>query len=48
MAALRAPMAVRLMRTGKMNPMNGHPVNPEIETIRKIVKNAEAASKEAE
>ncbi len=48
MAALRAPMAVRLMRTGKMNPMAGHPVNPEINTIKKIVKNAEAASKEAE
>lgn len=48
MAALRAPMAIRLMKTGKMNPMKGHPTNSEIETIKKIVKNAEAASKEAE
>ena len=48
MAGLRAPMAIRLMRVGKMNPLDKHPVNPEIETIRKIVKNAEAAAKEAE
>jgi len=31
-----------------MNPLDTHKVNPEIETIRKIVKNAEAAAKEAE
>ena len=48
MAGLRAPMALRLMRVGKMNPLDTHKVNPEIETIRKIVKNAEAAAKEAE
>ena len=48
MAGLRAPMALRLMRVGKMNPLDKHKVNPEIETIRKIVKNAEAAAKEAE
>ena len=46
MAGLRAPMALRLMRVGKMNPLDTHKVNPEIETIRKIVKNAEAAAKE--
>ncbi|MBQ1867109.1 MULTISPECIES: succinate dehydrogenase/fumarate reductase iron-sulfur subunit [Selenomonas] len=45
-AGLRAPMALRLMRVGKMNPLDKHPVNKEIDTIRKIVKNAEAASKE--
>ena len=45
-AGLRAPMALRLMRVGKMNPLDSHPVNKEIETIRKIVKNAEAAAKE--
>ena len=45
-AGLRAPMALRLMRVGKMNPLDSHPVNKEIDTIRKIVKNAEAASKE--
>ncbi len=48
MAGLRAPMALRLMRVGKMNPLDTHKVNPEIETIRKIVKNAEAPAKEAE
>ena len=48
MAGLRAPMALRLMHTGKMNPLDSHPVNPEIDTIRKIVKNAEAAAKEGE
>ena len=48
MAGLRAPMALRLMRVGKMNPLDTHKVNPEIETIRKIVKNAEAVAKEAE
>lgn len=45
-AGLRAPMALRLMRVGKMNPLDKHKVNKEIDTIRKIVKNAEAASKE--
>lgn len=45
-AGLRAPMALRLMRVGKMNPLDSHPVNKEIEIIRKVVKNAEAASKE--
>ncbi len=48
MAGLRAPMALRLMHVGKMNPLDSHPVNPEIDTIRKIVKNAEAAAKEEE
>lgn len=45
MAATRLPMALRLMNAGKMNPMESHPVNPEIQTIREIVKTAE---KEAE
>ena len=45
-AGLRASMALRLMRVGKMNPLDSHPVNKEIETIRKVIKNAEAASKE--
>lgn len=45
-AGLRAPMALRLMHVGKMNPLDSHPVNQEIDTIRKVVKNAEAASKE--
>ncbi|MBQ7515851.1 MAG: succinate dehydrogenase/fumarate reductase iron-sulfur subunit [Schwartzia sp.] len=40
-AALRFPMAVRLMKTGKMNPLESHPVNPEIKTIQAIVKKAE-------
>ena len=40
-AALRFPMAVRLARTGKMNPLESHPTNPDIKTIRAIVKNAE-------
>ena len=48
MAGLRAPMALRLMHAGKMNPLDSHPVNPEIDTIRKIVKNAESAAKEGE
>ena len=47
-AGLRAPMALRLMHVGKMNPLDKHPVNPEIDTIRSIVKHAEAASKEEE
>ena len=41
-------MALRLMHVGKMNPLDKHPVNPEIDTIRSIVKHAEAASKEEE
>lgn len=45
LAGLRFPMALRLLNVGKMNPTESHPVNPEIETIRKIVK---AAEKEAE
>ena len=45
MAGLRLPMALRLMNVGKMNPLESHPVNPEINTIRAIVK---AAEKEAE
>lgn len=45
MAGLRLPMALRLMNTGKMNPLESHPVNKDIETIRKVVKTAE---KEAE
>ena len=28
------------------NPLEKHPVNPEIDTVRKLVKTAEAASKE--
>ena len=40
-AALRFPMAVRLAMTGKMNPLESHPTNPEIKTIQAIVKNAE-------
>lgn len=46
LAGLRAPMALRLMHVGKMNLLAKHPVNPEIATIAKIVKNAEAAAKE--
>lgn len=46
LASLRAPMALRLMHVGKMNPLEKHPVNPEIDTVRKLVKTAEAASKE--
>lgn len=46
LAGLRAPMALRLMHVGKMNPLAKHPVNPEIATIAKIVKNAEAAAEE--
>lgn len=44
-AALRMPMAVRLLRSGKLNPLDSHPVNKEIKTIKAIVK---AAEKEAE
>lgn len=44
-AGLRLPMALRLMSTGKMNPLDSHPTNPEIQTIRAIVK---AAEQEAE
>ena len=45
-ASLRAPMALRLMHVGKMNPLDKHPVNPEIDTIRKVVKIAEQQSEE--
>lgn len=45
-AGLRLPMALRLMNVGKMNPMEKHPVNPEIKTIDAVVKAAEAAEKE--
>lgn len=45
MAGLRLPMALRLMNTGKMNPLESHPVNPDIKTIQAVVK---AAEKEAE
>ena len=41
MAGLRAPMALRLMHVGKMNPLETHPVNPEVKTIAAIVKAAE-------
>ena len=41
MAGLRLPMALRLMNVGKMNPLESHPVNPDIKTIRAIVKAAE-------
>ena len=44
-AALRMPMAIRLLKSGKLNPMESHPVNKEIKTIKAIVK---AAEKEAE
>ena len=46
MSALRLPMALRLMNTGKMDPLASHPVNPEIKTIAAIVKAAEQADKE--
>ncbi|MDD6383656.1 MAG: succinate dehydrogenase/fumarate reductase iron-sulfur subunit [Selenomonadaceae bacterium] len=46
LASLRAPMALRLMHVGKMNPLETHPVNPEIDTVRKLVKAAESASQE--
>lgn len=46
MAGLRAPMALRLMRVGKMNPLDKHPVNPEIKTIDAVVKTAEQAGRE--
>ena len=45
MAGMRLPMALRLMNTGKMNPLESHPVNPDIKTIQAVVK---AAEKEAE
>ncbi|MBR2216524.1 MAG: succinate dehydrogenase/fumarate reductase iron-sulfur subunit [Selenomonadaceae bacterium] len=45
MAGLRLPMALRLMNTGKMNPLESHPVNPEIATIRKVVQTAEKEAK---
>lgn len=41
MAGLRFPMALRLMNTGKMNPLDKHPINPEINTIKSIVEIAE-------
>ena len=41
LAGLRAPMALRLMRVGKMNPLESHPVNPEVKTVAAIVKVAE-------
>ena len=41
LAGLRAPMALRLMRVGKMNPLESHPVNPEVKTVAAIVKAAE-------
>ena len=45
-AGTRAPMGIRLMATGKLDPTASHPVNPEIATIKKIVQIAEQASKE--
>lgn len=45
-AGTRAPMGIRLMHTGKLDPLAKHPVNPEIATIKKIVQVAEKASKE--
>jgi succinate dehydrogenase / fumarate reductase iron-sulfur subunit len=45
MAGLRLPMAIRLLRAGKMNRLESHPVNPEINTIRSIVKAAEQEDK---
>lgn len=45
MAGFRLPMALRLMNAGKMNPLESHPTNPEIQTIRAVVK---AAEEEAE
>ena len=41
MAGLLPPMALRLMHVGKMNPLETHPVNPEVKTIAAIVKAAE-------
>lgn len=41
MAGLRLPMALRLLNVGKMNPLESHPINPEIQTIKAIVKAAE-------
>ena len=41
LAGLRVPMALRLMRVGKMNPLESHPVNPEVKTVAAIVKAAE-------
>lgn len=46
MSALRLPMALRLMRTGKMDPTASHPINPEIKTIEAIMRAAEKADKE--
>jgi succinate dehydrogenase / fumarate reductase iron-sulfur subunit len=48
MSALRLPMAIRLFKAGKLDPMASHPTNPEIKTIQAIVKNAEKAEKGAE
>lgn len=42
-AALRAPFAIRLMKTGKLDPFEKVPVNPEINKIRDILKNAKEA-----
>lgn len=39
-ASLRAPFAIRLMKTGKLDPFEKIPVNPEINKIRDILKNA--------
>ena len=44
LSALRLPMALRLMNVGKMNPLDKHPVNPEVKTIAAIVKAAEKES----
>lgn len=44
-SAFRLPMAVRLFRAGKLDPMASHPVNKDIKTIQAIVA---AAEKEAE
>ena len=45
-AGTRAPMGLRLMHVGKLDPTASHPVNPEIATIKMIVQLAEKASHE--
>lgn len=42
-AALRAPFALRLMKAGKLNPLEKVEVNPEIKQIRAILKDAKEA-----
>ncbi|MBP2631099.1 MAG: frdB [Firmicutes bacterium] len=44
-AVLRAPFAMRLMKTGKLDPFEKVPVNPEINKIRDILNNAKKEEK---